>query len=159
MSNGSAKLIFVVALVINCILFSQSRYAHVSPHTGGSLSFVKRALELSRKTGLYASFSEDQARCTLLQPDIQILTTTSVPADHFASRPAMRPRIRRLSTKRIILIDTIPPVLLLLRTSDSTLDFCWSCDMAHILILHPWNQRIGFLLSQPRNDCTNIRTG
>ena len=62
MSNGSAKLVFVVALVINCILFSQSRYGQVSRQPGSSLFL--RTWEQPQGGGLHVLVPENQVLST-----------------------------------------------------------------------------------------------
>lgn len=91
MSKGQAKLFFIVALVINCILFSQSRYGRITQNVRSSL-MLKRTLETSGGNGLHVLHSDEQCRPIILPPEQQCAHVRDVCSgnDSFLSIPYLQ---------------------------------------------------------------------
>jgi hypothetical protein len=87
MSKGQqAKLFFIVAFVINCILFSQSRYGGITQNAGSSSLILKRTLEISNAKGLGVLPSDEQVSCARLNLSVLGLSIT-LSADRYLYHP------------------------------------------------------------------------
>lgn len=149
--SSSARLAFVVILVVNCIIWSQGRYGSI-PHSqslvaDGRPSLVKRYLvELGYVNGTYDAFNHGEKSVSSYSETccmIECSSRVSVSTACIPNGSSVRSRTRvSLSSTQDFLVRAIPQRILLYDTCATTGSLRRSAHMASLLVFDLGNQCI-----------------
>lgn len=145
MSRVAARSVFVILFIINCILWSRSKYGHHTDHLA-PLGLVKRSS--TEPSWEYATSREEVwslSFCPFHLCNILSVLVSSAVCNHRSSMQACR---LELSSTGHPIQHGLPSTIFLYGSTDSAHSLCPSRAVARIPLFNSWYQR--FRLFRPQ---------